>query len=357
MVIDYERPMELTAAVQLKKPIVPFIKDTLFKNQKISTTNTIGYEKVTDANGIARLVAQGDPAYNVKKGTRSAVYFGIPSSKEKMSFTIKEYSDYKLFGQGAINAGATNPAVSAFEQFVLNNVDELKTRAIRLQELMCVQALANGKIDMTIDGKQFLVDFGYTSGATGQIQTALTSTAKWSDAASDPYANIRKWSTLISKGTGYKADCLILGENVAEAFVSNAKIKASLDNLNYQAGQLNSMANANAMFGGNPIMMLPGGIQVYEYIQEYTNASGSAASMIDKDSIVLTSMAGASTIFEFYKGTISRFDKTSGNTNQSVEYYSDIIVNEDGSAKTFQLEQMSLPIVKIPQGVITCKVL
>ena len=39
--VNYERPIELTAAVQLKKPISPFIKDTLFKNQKINATNTV----------------------------------------------------------------------------------------------------------------------------------------------------------------------------------------------------------------------------------------------------------------------------------------------------------------------------
>lgn len=354
---NYEKPMELTAAVQLKKALSPFLKDTFFTNQKTNSTGFVAYEKVTSSDGIARLIGKGDPAYNIKKGTRSAVSFQLPTSKEKITFTTKEYEDYKLLGAGVIESGSTNPTVSAFDEFMLNNVDELKRRALRLQELMCAQALNAGKIDMIIDGKQFTVDFGFTSGATGQIRTALTGDALWSASTSDPLKNIRQWSTQISKGTGYSADILILGETVAESFVSNTSIKAALDNLNYKAGSLSAMAGANSMFGGNYIMTLPNGIEVWSYIQEYTDASGSTQQMITKTNAILTSRAAAKDIFEFHKGTISRYAQGTANGMQrAVEFYADVMTNEDGSAKTFQLEHTSLPIIKIPEGIVICKV-
>ena len=100
---------------------------------------------------------------------------------------------------------------------------------MRTKEAQAVEALRTGHI--TVEGNKYpLVDINF--GRTAANDIALAGTDLWSDAASDPMADLKTLHGLILKNGGGSARDVVMSVDAWSAFSDNDKVKALLDQRN-----------------------------------------------------------------------------------------------------------------------------
>ena len=355
MAVNYESWYDLTKAVELMKPMATYFKDTFFSKSNISYNGFAVFEKSEKTDSVARFVIKDQNGRLVKKSGKQAIGFKLPTTKERMSFSIHEYNEFKTLGTKMINIGSQpSEKNEAFNQWVLSNFSTLKERVIRRQEQMCVEALTTGKLSIVDDDVTYEIDYDMPE---ANFITAAAA-AKWSADTSNPIEDIIKYTRLISKKTGVTVDKVIMGTAAATAYRNNKTVKEQLNLLNYQVGSLQPTNAANITVGALSLGRLPSGIELIEYTQSYTDYTGTTKEMFDSNSIMLASSQSASRgFYEYTKGVINRFKKgTVEPDTPSVEFRAEVLTNEDNSVGTFQLEHCSMPIVKVPESIVIVKV-
>jgi hypothetical protein len=355
MAISMENYATLTKAVNLAKPVSTFVKDTFFKQQKTSFEDVIYFERTEATDGLASLNILDGPAKLVGKSTKTITTAKLISTYEKMTFTIKEYNDMKKLGGMLIDNETDGGKTTEFNKWVLQETLKLRDRVVRRQEQLCVEAMATGAISVTEGGVTHAVNYNFPSANKPGLIAAAD---RWSATTSNPIEQIRKFSKVISKKTGSKVDTVIMGSDAADAFMKHATILDGLDKNNFKMGSLEATATANAMVGATFIMTLPGGINLYEYAQEYTNAAGSTANMLDSKGVILASTQGVGAgAFEYVNGVIHRFGNNSANIVSSRALYANTRTSDDGKFVIFELESKGLPLIKVPEFIYTYSVI
>lgn len=354
MAVNYESWVDLTAAVELMTPVSTYFKDTFFKKQTTSYNNFAIFEKIEKTNSVARFVIKDQNGRLVKKSGKQAYGYKMPTTKERMEFSIDEYINFKTLGGKIINIG-TQPSDKneAYNQWVLSNMSTLKDRVRLRQEQMCVEAVTKGKVVIVDDDVSFEIDYGMPA---GNLITAVAAD-KWTASTSDPYEDIIKYSRKVAKKAGTGVDKVILGTAAAAALRNNEKLQKKLDLLNYRVGTFDPLNAANMTSGALPIGRLPNGIELLEYTQEFTDSEGNVVEIFDPNSALFISTPATSRHFEYTRGVVNRFKEgTMEPDAASVEFRAEILTNKDNSVATFQLEHISLPIIKVPESIVVVKV-
>lgn len=357
MAVNYDSWYDMTLAVSVMKPFSTYFVDTFFSKSITSPNNIVMFEKKKEADGIARFVTKYDNGKIVNKLSIDTAGFQIPTTRERMVFSIEEFNHFKTLGTKILNLSSDSgntTKISEFSKWVLENLKTLKIRVIRRQEQMAVEAMTTGKI-VIVDGTDtFKIDYGIP---TSNIVTHSTA-AKWTADTSDPIEDIIEYSRLVSKNTGINCDRVIMGSDAAKAYRNNTKVIEKLNTLNYQVGTLQPTNSANIpQVGAQKFGALPGGFELYEYNQQYTNHAGTTVPMFLPNTVLITSSQLSSLgCTERAKGTLSRFKEDANTIDQSVEFLADKRVNEDRTAVTYTLSHMSLPVIKVPEAMVIAKV-
>ena len=338
----------LTGAVNKLKPAKSFILDTLFTNREQHFVRNIIFGKSEDTDKLARFVHPNENPKLVAQMSLNAKQFELPITREKKSWTAEDLAKTKPVGQ--VFVGGMNDIRSASNEKVFGELAGLKNRVIRLREWMACQAISTGAIDVSQDNIAFKLDYGFVAG-THLI--TLTGNDLWSSANSNPLTRIRTWKREMAK-RGYGATMLILGSDAADAFVAHAKVQADQLRQGYVIGDIN-MTNPYTQF--NNFIGRFAGVNVYEYLQQYTNSSNVATNMIAADRAILigisNDMTPGTNPFRLHYGPIYRLDKSNNPVTILNEMYLDPITNEARTYMEWTLEQCSLPAIHDPDCVIS----
>ncbi len=341
----------LTNAVKKIKVVEPFVLNKYFKRQKPHSSNKIDVEIIESQAKLAQFVNDGEGAMLIGKRTKSVKTVTIPRTFEKKVWTTQELADYKAL-IGDVYAPAPDRARAANE-FVLDEISDLKDRVMNRREQMACSILNSGVITIDQDNIDFTLDFDFVTGtleAGGHIIT-LAADDQWDDGTTkDILDDIRSFKRAIMQRSHKNADTCLLGENAAKAFVQDSDVMAALDNLNYKVGQID-LNQQNEQFGIYIGRFM--GIDFWEYNQQYTDSDGNATDIIDKHKAIFFPSTGR---YDLHIGPIYRINKSNEFEIIQSEFLLEPKVDDDGTYLEWKLEQKSLPAIVEADLVISANV-
>ncbi|MDH5258263.1 MAG: major capsid protein [Gammaproteobacteria bacterium] len=166
---------------------------------------------------------------------------------------------------------------------------ELTDSVTRRIEWMCASALTTGKIVVSgvVDegDDASVVDDEIDFGLDASHNITLTGTALWTDAASNPITALRTWKRLIAQDSGLSARAAVLGSDVVDAFINNAKVQAQLSLRRVELGVIKpeELPEGVTYIG----YLNDPGLDLYAYDEWYVDDAGAEQPMIPVDRIVM----------------------------------------------------------------------
>jgi hypothetical protein len=342
----------LTNAVKKIKVLEPFLLNKFFKRKKQHTAETIDFEIIKSDAKLALFANKDAPAHLIGKKSKDLKHFTIPRTYETKVWTAQELADYKAL-IGNIYASAAERVASANE-FVADEITNLKERVYNRREEMACQILNTGKVSISQDDIEFELDFGFTTDTldNGGHIVVLGDGYQWDDGTSKNILNdIRAAKTAMMRRVRKNVTACILGEDAAKAFINDSTIKSLLDNQNLAVGRMD-LNQANQPQGTYLGKIL--GVEFWEYNQQYTDSSGDDQDLISANkAIFLPSDIDG----ELETGPIYRIDKNTGNIKIiTQEFLLEPFVDNKGTILTWDLEQKSTPTIRDADNVISMTV-
>jgi hypothetical protein len=199
------------------------------------------------------------------------------------------------------------PAQRAVEKMAQDFI-ELREQITRREELMCAQTIFTGSIPVIGDGVNEVITFGFTN--TEKITTA---TKKWTNEASDPLGDLRRWHETVQKTGFLNCDICVMGKDVVSAFISHPKIKDLLDVKNYNLAVIQPRQLPNGVTYIGTIHEL--GLDIYKYNEWYLDDWTNPAAPEDKPLVPDNQLAllSSNTDWSMYYGAITLIDEPNGN--------------------------------------------
>lgn len=319
-----------------------FFKDTFFSTAIQSNTDTIELDIDAVGNDLAPLVnPMSEGSLMNKQGYHTNIlktaYFA-----PYVNITPKDFM-YRTAGQNPYDN--SNTEMEVITRHLLN----LKRAVENAEELMCSQAVIDGKITYSYKVGDAVSSQNVTFGRKAEHTIALTSTKQWGNTDSDILGNIREWRSLILKnGHNSQADVLVLGSKAAALFFADEEVKALFSSSKYGITKMDVSSDMPGLFSYGYI---PGIGTVYEY-ERYYNEAGEAVNMLSENGFVY----GASKAGNFMGyGAIQNFDANAGNGLLPVQMYASYI-NKDAKNKKVMVESSSLPCLANPNCIVAGKV-
>ena len=245
-VVNLFETRQLVQQVNQIYPVGSFLTNTFFKNVQNPTAEHID---ITIKKGKRRLA----PFVSPKVGGKVITAMGKTVSTYKPGYIKdKRVFDYEDGAQVANVFYADNMTPQQrlalrISEAMADQVDMISRRI----ELMVAQAVTTGSVSIVGEGIDEVVDFGMS----GTHKVTLTGTALWTDAGSDPRANMKAWRLLLQKDSGIAPNIMIGGVDAINAYVNHAKVKDTLDTRRIDMGMINPS-------------ILPGGVIYYGYDKE-----------------------------------------------------------------------------------------
>jgi hypothetical protein len=329
-IADVFKTQNLTATVNAIKTVKTPVLDKVFGNKIRSLSSHIEFDIETDAEGIQSSVPSGSPAKVINKDGFDHVVVEAPRFPEKFSIKPSDLDRIRqMGGEGQV----------VLSQKVGRELAKLKARTDRTREFMAVKALS-GKV---VDGSnKSLIDFSFPTAN----KPALTGTALWSDADSDPVKNLRAWKKLIMQGTGGAVDKFVAfcGSDVMDALLENAKV---LDLMKYQKGS--QLAEQGRITG-------LAGVEIEELLSSY-KASGTRTDMIPANYIALVGVGFENAAEMFAPVEDFKAPNGIGKGKAAGVFFSKSWETEDPSVRWVKAEARPLPVIMRPGCIVWAKVL
>ncbi len=205
----------------------------------------------------------------------------------------------------------TRSATDRLAEQAVDDYAELEAAISRRIELMTSQLLLTGTISYVLDDGVTVETLEY-----GKPTVTLT-VVPWDSPDADPIADLARAHNLIVAQTGFHADLAIFGEKTLEAFLSNRKVRETLNLLQFKLGTIEPRpAEGNAQWIGR---LLRPSVDLYDYAETYDDElTGAVTPMVPDDVVIFgASEAGGRTAY----GSINQME-----TDGQVRSYHDLRV-------------------------------
>lgn len=316
----------LTQEVNQLYPVGNFLTSTFFKNMK----NPDGeYIDITIKKGKRRLA----PFVSPKVGGKVVQSL----SKRVQTYKPAYIKDKRVFdpssvlkADGVFYADNKSPQQRLARKVAEELQDQIDMIG-RRGEWMVASALTTGKVSIIGDGIDDEVDFGMDP---DHIKT-LTGTALWTDAESDPRADLKVWRTQIQKDSGIAPNTVVMGLDAINAYVNHAKVKDSYNLRRVDNGMIDPsiLAGGVTYYGYDKEL----GLDIYSYTEWYFDEElGIDADLMPSDKIILGSTM-AETVFAH--GMIQDLDMLS-----ATKYFTKSWTEQDPSVRYLLTQSAPLPI-------------
>jgi hypothetical protein len=268
---------KLVQSVNSIKSAPSFIVDTFFKNRASNTAEHIDVEIYDGKRKLAPFVSPKVAGVLMKSQGKTVQSFKPSYIKFKY---ITEAETLTANTNGVFYADTKTPAQRGVDKAVLE-LQEGRNTIDRRIELMAIEAVTTGVVTVQGEGIEEVVDFQMPA---GNLKT-LTGTDLWSDAASDPIKALRAFKREVTKTSGVSPDTVIMGANVIDTFLANAKVQSFLDIRRIDLGSVKAKDYGEGVSFWGTIE----GLDIYTYDAWYTNDSGEEVAMMPVDKILLGS--------------------------------------------------------------------
>lgn len=251
-------PRTMGRVVSKMPPVHTFFRSTFFKNEETFVTNSVDVDFVKGSRKVAPFVHRVIGGKTVPNTGYETKTYTPPLVAPDKSTTI----DVLLKRQaGESIVSGRSPAERAVLKMSRDFL-ELRDMITRREELMCVQSIFMGKIPIIGEGLNEVIDFQFTN-----REEITKATEKWTNAASDPIADLERWHKAVQKNGFTNCDMCIMSDDVATVFINHAKVKEVLDVKNYSLAVIQPKQLPNGVTYIGTIHRL--GIDIYTYNEWY----------------------------------------------------------------------------------------
>lgn len=240
------------------------------------------YVDIDIYNGKRRMAPFVNPKHEGKLVERTGYTtrtYKPPYVKPKMITTAADIFT-RMPGEHAYIGGKTAGQIAA--EHLGRDMADLDDQITRREEWMAAQALNGGVVNIVGDGVDDTIDFQMPA----NHKVTLSGTDLWSDAGSDPIADLRAWKRRVVQTCGIAADAAVFGQDVVNAFLKNDEVKAQLDNRRIDLGTalMQDLDETGAIFIGRF-----GGVDCFAYDEWYLDENGDEQPMVPVDKVLVGS--------------------------------------------------------------------
>lgn len=332
----------LTKVVLGVAPKRNFFKDTFFSNEIQSSTDTIQLDIDAVGNGIAPFVSPMSEGSIMSKQGYNTNILKTAYLAPYVNITPQDFM-YRTAGQNPFNT------VNAEMEVITRHLVNLKRAVENTEELMCAQAVIDGKFVYEYKVGDSVKSQSVTYNRKAEHTIALTGTNQWGNTDSDVLKNIREWRSLILKnGHNAQADVLVLGSKAAALFFKDENVKELYSSSKYGITKMEVSSDMPGLFSYGYV---PGIGTVYEY-ERYYDKAGESVNMIAENAFIYGASNGGN--FMAY-GAIQNFDANAGNGLLPVKMYASYM-NKDAKNKKVMVESSPLPCLANPNCIVAGKI-
>lgn len=301
--VSIYEPRTMGRVVQKLPPVRTFFRSTFFRNEETFVTKNVDVDFKKGSRKVAPFVSRliggkivPNTGYETKTYTPPLV---APEKVTTIDDLLERRPGENMFSG---RTPAERAVLKMSEDFV-----ELREQITRREELMCAQAIFTGQIPVIGDGVNEVIDFHFTN-----KEKITTAAKKWTADTSDPIADLKRWHETVQKTGFTNCDICVMGSDVANAFVNNAKVKDLLDVKNYALAVIQPKQLPNGTTYIGTIHEL--GLDIYKYNEWYLDDWTNPDAPEDKPIVPADSLALLSTSanYSMYYGAITLIDEATG---------------------------------------------
>ena len=336
--VSIYEPRTMGRVVTKLPPVHTFFRSTFFKHEETFVTKDVDVDFVKGSRKVAPYVHRMIGGKTVPNTGYTTKTYTPPLVAPDKITTIDDL--LKRQAGESIVSGRT-PAERAVLKMSADFV-ELRDMIARREELMCTQSIFTGQIPIIGEGLNEVIDFGFTN-----KETITTATKKWTNAASDPIGDLKRWHKTVQQKGFVNCDMCIMADDVATAFVNHEKVQKLLDVKNYSLAVIQPRQLPNGVTYIGSIHEL--GLDIYTYnewyLDDWTDPDPKKATekpLVPEGELVLIS---SNANYSMYYGAITLIDE---NTKEfrTVEgkYVPDTWVKRKPARRFLQLSSAPLSV-------------
>lgn len=300
MAISIYDPRTMGKLVERMPKVHTFVRDTFFRNRETFDTQKIDVDFKKGNRALAPFVHKKKGGATIdNEGFQTNTYEPPLVAPNKIT-TIDDILK-RTPGESLYNGKSPNQRAVEKMQRDFTELDEMITRR---EEWMCAQVLFTGSIPIIGEGIEETISFDFTN-----KEIITTAAKKWSNDASDPIADLKRWRKQVQKNGFVNCDICVMADDVAEAFTRHAKVQKLLDTKGYDLATIKPRELPN---GVTYVGTIHGeGLDIYTYSEWFLDDWTDPAAPEQKPLVPDGTLALLSTAAEYsmYYGATTLIDK------------------------------------------------
>jgi hypothetical protein len=339
----------LPAVYQLKRPRT-FLLDMFFRGFKQFTTKYVDIDIYSRSRKMAPFVSpnvEGRVMARLGKTTNS---YAPPYIKPKRPTTAGDLLVAQP-GEAVYSPGTTMEQRAA--QLLMQDFMDLDDSITRREEWMAASALQAGTIRVLGDGVDDTIDFGMK--ATHKI--TLLGADLWTAPTSDPVGDLTTWSRLAAQDSGIVPDTVVLGQDVAAAFIvrlrdPNYNATGELSSIKLSLGQIVPKQLPNGVTFLGTLVAPSLNVDVYQYDEWYYDETAAAEKPMVPVNMVLVGSAQAQNNKLYGAIQNMKAVESMGTNMFAVPRFPSSWIENDPAIRQIMLESASLVALNQPDAFV-----
>lgn len=277
MPVDLFEPRTMLESVEQMKRARRFLTTTFFgATPRNFTTKHVDIDIIKGQRKMAPFVRPNRKGRIVDRSGNVMRSYTPAYVKPKLETTAGMLVNQRSPGEAIYSA--RTPLQRAAEQMA-RDYEELDDQISRREEWMVAQALTSGRVNVVGDGVDDVVDFQMSP------SHIITEATAWTEAGSDPIANLRKYKRLATKDSGRTAGAAVLSVEAADAMLDNEDFRKKLDTRRIDLG----MVRPEELPDGVTYLgyLRDPGMDLYVYEEWYIDDAGDEQPMIPAGGLVV----------------------------------------------------------------------
>lgn len=302
--VSIYEPRTMGRIVSKLPPVRTFFRSTFFKHEETFVTKNVDVDFVKGTRKVAPFVSRLIGGKIVPNTGYSTKTYTPPLVAPEKVTTVDDLLQRQ---PGENPFSGRTPAERAVVKMA-QDFTELRDQIARREELMCCQSIFTGTIPVIGDGVNEIIDFGFTN-----KETITTATKKWTNAASDPIEDLKRWHETVQKTGFVNCDMCVMGSDVAKAFINHEKVMKQLDVKNYNLAVIQPKQLPNGVTYIGTIHEI--GLDIYKYNEWYLDDWTVPETPEEKPLVPVDTLALLSSTvnYSMYYGAITLIDEATGN--------------------------------------------
>ncbi len=330
-------PRTLIGALNQIKPKSTFLRDTFFPKIKTHDTRAVEIDIIKGRRRLAPFVsprAQGTPVDRVAAEART---ISMPYIKLKIPTEAGQLLDARQPGKTVYEGTPADRGKALLAQDLVT----LRDMVIRREEAMAAQALVDGRVTITGEGVDAVVD--YLRPASHNVVNTGTANA-WDAANVDILAQLRGFARLVARTAGVPANVCVMGPAASDAFIAWLSAHSlGLSQAPVETGQI----RLDQIGTGATYLGRIHGIDFYEYNEWAEDATGADQPLFAPNRVVFGSRQ---TDGIRHYGAIE--DLKAG-VNWAVPYFVKSWEEEDPSVRWLMIQSAPLPALHRVESIVS----